>query len=141
VAVYLLAPSPKPSIAAQAPEPYFRAEARSAWAETKRVPVLNPVPDLTDRVDGPAWKVAGRREVSVGTPFARRTINEVVVGRAGEETTQVVCAATPGLRPVALSPDESRLVLSDGQESYLVDLSGLHAASPLLHGRVLAWRA
>ena len=42
--------------------------------------------------------------------------------------------------PTGFSPDESLLVLDDGQDAYLLDLSGTHAATRLLTGRLLAWR-
>jgi len=75
------------------------------------------------------------------SPLAHRRINQVVVGTAGRAGTTVVCAAAPGTVPLAFSPDEAGLALFNGRETLFLDLTGAHAATRLLDGRILAWRA
>ena len=120
---------------------YFRNTAHAGWPDTKTYRLPPSVPILDHRVDGPVSRVAGIVEREVGTPLARRRLNEVVVGTAGRPGTSVFCSAAPGMNPVAFSPDETGLGLFDGQDTWYVELGGVHAVTRLVHGQVLAWRA
>ena len=140
VAVVVVAPGPSPSIVAQGPEPYFLAHGHSAWPDTRGYRVPAPLPRVLDRVDGPNGRVAGRQEREVGTPLATHHLNVIAVGRSGQSHVQPFCSAEPGVVPTGFSPDEAQVVLSNGQDSLLLDLSGTHAATRLLKGRLLAWR-
>lgn len=140
VAVVVVAPSPSPTVADQAPEGYFLAQGHSTWTDTKGYRVPSALPAVADRVDGGTTRVAWRQGRDIGTPLAQRRLNEVLVGRAGDASATAVCAAAEGTVPTGFSPDEGQLVLKDGSESLLLDLSGSHAATRLLTGRLLAWR-
>jgi hypothetical protein len=141
VEVGVYAPSPKPAIADQAPEAFFLAEAHSAWPDTRGYRVAASTPRIDSRVDGPVTRVAGREERQFGTPLAHRRLNQVLLGTGGEPRTDVLCSIADGVVPTGFSPDEADLVLAQDGESLLLDLSGTHAATHLLTGRVLAWRS
>ncbi|MFN2464215.1 MAG: hypothetical protein ABR573_09985 [Candidatus Dormibacteria bacterium] len=140
VAVVVVAPSATPTVTAQAPEAFFVGEGHSSWADTRSYHLPAGQPHLAGRVDGSGRRVAGRAERGIGTPVARRQVNVLLLGREGQARTESLCAARPGESPAAFSPDESELALSDREETRLIDLSGSHAATRLLSGRLLAWR-
>jgi len=125
----------------QAPLDYFLSLAHSGWADTKGYRVPPALPALRPRVDGPISRVAATVDREAVSPLARRRINQVVLGTAGRAGTTVVCAAAPGTVPLAFSPDEAGLALFNGRETLFLDLTGAHAATRLLDGRILAWRA
>ena len=125
----------------QAPLDYFLSLAHSKWADTKSFRVSPALPTLSARVNGSISRVAGTVGREVVSPLARRRLNQVVVGTAGRSDTTVLCAAAPGTVPLVFSPDETGLALLDGRETLVMDLSGVHAATRLLDGRILAWRA
>ena len=147
-----LAPSPSSGIAvvvvsanplailAQASEAYFLAEGHTAWPDTRAYRVPAALPRLEDRVDGPSSRVAGITGRDVGTPLASRHLDEIVIGRAGQVPTTALCSAPAEARLTGFSPDEGQLVLIQGPDSLLLDLTGTHAATRLMAGRVLAWR-
>lgn len=119
---------------------YFLAVAHSRWADTKSYRVPPSLPALRSRVDSAVTRVAGTVEREIGTPLARRRLNQVVVGRAGSRETKVVCSTGAETSLLAFSPDESGLALYDGRETLFLDLNGTHAATRLLGGKMLAWR-
>ena len=125
----------------QAPLDYFLSVAHSGWADTKGYRVPPVLPALSPRVDGPISRVAATVDREAVSPVAHRRINQVVVGTAGRAGTTMVCAAAPGTVPLAFSPDEAGLALFNGRETLFLDLTGAHAATRLLDGRILAWRA
>ncbi|GAC1334456.1 MAG: hypothetical protein NVSMB17_16140 [Candidatus Dormibacteria bacterium] len=136
----IVAPTPSPTVAAQAPEAYFLTQGHSAWVESRSYRLPAPLPRLQGRVDGPVSRVAGLLEREVGTPLAQRRLNEVVLGRSNQAATRPLCAAGGGVVPTGFSPDDALLALYDGRDTLIVDLAGQHAASRLLAGRLLSWR-
>jgi len=140
VAVLVVAPSSPATVVDQAPEGYFLAQGHSAWADTRTYHVPPALPRLADRVDGNSGRVAGHVDRDAGTPLVHRRLNQVVVGRAGQGHAAAVCSAAAGIVPTGFSPDDGDLVVHDGRDSLLLDLSGQHSATRFLSGRVLAWR-
>ena len=124
-----------------APLDYFLAVAHSGWPDTRGYRVPQAIPTLPNRVDGPTSRVAGTAERDVDTPLAHRHLTEIVVGAAGHRQASVVCAADPGTVPSAFSPDEAGLAIQKGGETWYLDLSGTHAPSRLVDGKILSWRA
>jgi hypothetical protein len=141
VAVLLVAPSPKPAVIAQGPQGYFLAEGHTAWTDAKGYRLPPPLPHLAARVDGATTRVVGVAERSVSSPLARRQLRQLVVGKAGDPSTQATCVLPPGAYPAALAPDETRVAIVEGADTYLLDLSGTHAAALALTGVLLSWRS
>ena len=128
-------------VVAEAPLDYFLSLAHSRWADTKSFRVPPTLPSLGARVNGSISRVAGTIAREVVSPLARRRLNQVVLGVAGRSDTTVLCAPARGAVPLVFSPDETGLALFDGRETLFMELGGVHAATRLLDGRILAWRA
>ena len=128
-------------VVAGGPLDYFLSIAHSGWPETRSYRVPPVLPRLQDRVDGPSTRVAGLVQRQVDTPLAQRHLNEILQGTGGRPATTVVCAAAPGMVPLAFSPDEAGLALFNGTQTWYIDLSGSHAVTRLLDGKILSWRA
>lgn len=123
-----------------APEDKFNSDLHASWPETKSYRLPSDQPRVDARVIGPGDVVGGVLSHEVKTPFVDRTIQQVVTGQLAQSSTNPVCAAFDGIEPVAFSPDAKTMALSGAGSSYLLDLSGGHAAVFLLRGQLLDWR-
>jgi hypothetical protein len=130
-----------PKVVETASENDFLTKQHSVWPETKDYKLPPDLPRLRDRVIGPDGVAAGQDDLVIRTPLLERRLRAVRVGRAGRATTTVVCATSGDLTPVVLSPDEQRLALVAGDNSYVLDLVGGRGLAFLCAGRVLDWRA
>ena len=118
----------------------FLTKNHSLWPETKDYKLPPYLPRLRDRVIGPEGVAAGVDDLVIQTPLVRRTLNAVRVGRAGSAATTLVCATSDALTAAALAPDERRLAVVGGENSYLIDLGGGRGLAFFTAGRVLDWR-
>jgi hypothetical protein len=140
-AALLVAPSPRPAITGAAPVGAFLAGVYRAWPDATGYRPPPAAPRLQERVDGTRSVTAGVVQHSLLSPLVSRHIPVIALGRLGHPDVSLLCSVSSSARPAALSPDESLLAITDNGRTSLIDLSGLHAATPLVNGILLSWRS
>lgn len=129
-----------PTVVRFAAEREFISTDHAAWAETKDYKLPPVLPRLQDRLISLDGAAAGSLTREIHTPLVKRTLHEVVVGRAGASATSVVCSSNQALAVLAISPDERTLAVFQGGNTDLLALDGGRALAQLVAGRVLDWR-
>jgi hypothetical protein len=141
VQAVIVAPGATPGIVDHGSQRFLFSQGLAAWMDARgyRAPAL--LPEIGDRVDAPSARVAGIVARELGTPLVSRRLRELVLGTAGRSDTHPVCTLEASVVPEIFSPDGSELALRRADQTLLIDLSGNHAATHLLSGRLLAWRS